>query len=212
MSLHGGVDGDDVARWNGRALLMDGPPVMECLIGTYIEALFWWWGFSECVGYVGAVDEHVFAGGYGIEESGACLVNAVCIGFVEDLDVTRTGGAVTHAPSLLSTVGCLDCVRPDKMEYCVVGMGLPWAAKHALFVVLVQLEIFGCVPFVPIVEFEEFAASELHGSGCVVEHLTGGRDVVLTISFMPVHAGINLLLHSEVGAVVELVEGELGEV
>ena len=132
---------------------MDGPPVMECFIGLYIEDLFWWWGFSECVGYVGAVDEHVFAGGYSVEESGACLVDAVCVGFVEDLDVTGSSGAFTHAPSFLLAVGGVDCVCPDKMEYCVVGMGLHRVAKHALIFVLVQLEIFGCVPFVPIVEF-----------------------------------------------------------
>ena len=118
---------------------MDGPPVMECLIGTYIEALFWWWGFSESVGYVGAVDEHIFAGGYSVEESGACLVNAVCIGFVKDLDVTGSGGAVAHAPSFLSTVGGSDCIRPDEVEYCVVGVGLGWVAEHALIFVLIQL-------------------------------------------------------------------------
>ena len=59
------------------------------------------------------------------------------------------------------------------------------------------------MPIFPIVEFEESAACELHGFGGVVEHLTRWRDVVLTISFMSVCVGMNLLLHGEeVGAVV----------
>ena len=99
MSLHGGVDGDDVAVWYWR--------------------------------------EHVFASGYGVEESGAGLVNAVSIGFIKDLDMTGSGGAVTYASSFLATVGGFDCVCLDKMEDCVVRLGLNWAAKHALIIVLI---------------------------------------------------------------------------
>ena len=116
---------------------MDGPPVVESFIGAYIETLFWWWGFSKCVGYVRAVDEHVFTGGDGVEESGAGLVDAVCICFVEDLDVARSGGAVTYATSFLASIGGFNCVCPYEMEDGVVGVCLNWVAKHALVVVLI---------------------------------------------------------------------------
>ena len=116
---------------------MDGPPFMEGLIVSNIESLLWWWSFCECVGYVGSVDEHVFASGYGIEESGAGLVDAVSVGFIKDLNMTGSGGAVTYASGFLATVGGFDCVRPDKMEDCVVGLGLNWVAKHALIIVLI---------------------------------------------------------------------------
>ena len=116
---------------------MDGPPFMEIFIGTHVEALFRWRGFSECVGYGGAVDEHVFTGSNSVEESGAGLVDAVSIGFVKDLVVARPGGSVTHAPSFLAAVGGLDGVRPDEVEDRIVGVRLEWASEHTLVIILV---------------------------------------------------------------------------
>ena len=118
---------------------MDGPPFVEGFIGSYIKTLFGWRSFSECVGYVGAVDQHVLASGDGVEELGAGLVKAVCICFVEDLDVARSGGAVTYASRFLAFVGGFNCVCPYEMEDSVVGVCLNWVAKHALVVVLIEL-------------------------------------------------------------------------
>ena len=46
---------------------MDGPPVVESFIWAYIEAMLRWRCLSECVGNFGAIDEHVFDSGDGIE-------------------------------------------------------------------------------------------------------------------------------------------------
>ena len=121
------------------ALFMDGPPFVEGFIRSNIESLFWWWCLSECVGNIGAVDEHVFASGHCVEKSGAGLIDAVSISLIEHLDVTGSGGAVTDASSFLATVGGLDCVCPDKMEDCVVGVGLHRCAEHALIIILIEL-------------------------------------------------------------------------
>ena len=70
------------------------------------------------------------------------MVDAVSIGFIEHLDMTGSGGAVTDASSFLAAVGGLDCVHPDEMEDCVVRMGLYWITKHALFIILIKLQVF----------------------------------------------------------------------
>ena len=40
MTLHGGVDGDDIAVGYLWLVLVVCPPLIECFIGLYIEALF----------------------------------------------------------------------------------------------------------------------------------------------------------------------------
>jgi hypothetical protein len=56
MALHCKQDGDDVSSWYGWSVLVLGPPLIEGLVGVDVEALFWWWCPSKCIGDVGAVD------------------------------------------------------------------------------------------------------------------------------------------------------------
>ncbi len=61
----------------------------EGFVGMDVEALLWWWSFGKSVGDISAEDEKVFSCGDGIKQSGAGLVDAVGVFFVEDFDVTR---------------------------------------------------------------------------------------------------------------------------
>ena len=56
MTLHGRVDGDDIAVGYWWLVFVVCPPLVECFIGLYIEALFWRGSFCKCVGYVGAIE------------------------------------------------------------------------------------------------------------------------------------------------------------
>jgi hypothetical protein len=37
-------------------------PFVESTIGLHVEALFWGWGFSKCIGYISPEKEHVLGG------------------------------------------------------------------------------------------------------------------------------------------------------
>jgi hypothetical protein len=67
VTLHGGVDGNDVALGYRWSVFVVCPPLVECFIGSYKEALFWGWSFCKCVGYVSAIKEHIFTGCYCVE-------------------------------------------------------------------------------------------------------------------------------------------------
>ena len=115
------------------------PPIVECFIRSYIEALFWRWSFCKCIGYVGTIDWHIFTGCYCIEEAGACLVNTIGVRFVQNLDVSRPCRAITDTSGFLSIIGFLNVICPDKVKDCVISVGLGRLTEHALGFILVEL-------------------------------------------------------------------------
>ncbi len=82
MPLHGGEYWNDVARRDGGAFLVVHPPFVESSIWAYKEALLRGGCFRECVRNVGPKNEEIFRGCDGVEETGACLINAISVGFV----------------------------------------------------------------------------------------------------------------------------------
>jgi len=62
---------------------MEGPPVVEGFVRLYIESLFGWWGFGECVRDVGTIYFKILTCCYCGEQSCTCMVNAIGVGFVK---------------------------------------------------------------------------------------------------------------------------------
>ncbi len=118
------------------------PPFVEGPIWSHVEALFRWWGLRECVTDVSTIDDEVLCHGNCVEQALACLVDAISICFVKDLDGTRSSGSIADAMCLFLTIECFDAVSPDKMKDCVVLLHRDGITEHLLFVILVQLEEF----------------------------------------------------------------------
>ncbi len=151
---------------------------MKCSIWTDIEALFWGGGLCECVRNVSAKNEEILTGGDCVEETGAGLVNTICVRFVENRDLARTRGPVADAACFLATVKCFDAIGPDKIEDRIILVDLYWVTKHALCIVLVELEEFGCLPVVPVGLFNQLPPCEGINPCYILTYTTGLNNVV----------------------------------
>jgi hypothetical protein len=126
--------------------------------------------------------------------------------FVEDLDRTRSGGPITDAMCLLSTVSRLDAVGPNKVKNGGVILHSDGVAEHMLFVILVQLEVLRSLPVFPVGLSKETAPGESHDLGCVVENVARLHNVVTR------RAAEGGAIGEEVKSVIKLVVGKLGEI
>ena len=142
MTLHSLQYWYNVAMWDWVAFEVIDPPFLECLIGADKEGLFRRWGFGKCIRDVSAKNYHILHGRDSIEEAGACLLDTVGVRFRKNTNLARTRGTVTHASSFLPAVDCLDVIGPNKVKYRVSFLRSNGSAKHAMSVVLVQLEVF----------------------------------------------------------------------
>ena len=88
VTLHCGENWDDMARWDWWTFLVYDPPFAEGFIRAYVETLFWGGGFGKCVGHIRTEDEEVFRRRDRIEQSRSCLVDAVGVRLIEDLNRT----------------------------------------------------------------------------------------------------------------------------
>ncbi len=86
VALHSQEDRDDLSVRDWRALFVLHPPFGEGPIRTHVESLFRWWGFRKCITHVSSIFSKVLCRSNGVEQVGACLVDAISVCFIEDLD------------------------------------------------------------------------------------------------------------------------------
>ena len=117
------------------------PPFIESVIGVDVDPLYGRWGFGESVGHVSTVYQEVLRGCYSIEHAGACLVNTVCVCFVKNMCLSSTEQAITDHAGFLASIKGLDAVSPYGVEDSCVFVDKKWGTKHALCLILVELEV-----------------------------------------------------------------------
>jgi hypothetical protein len=97
------------------------PPFIKSMVWVVIETLFGRRCFREGVGHVGTVYEEILRGRDGVEHARACLVDAICICFVENMGLASTERTIAYHASLLAIAKGLDAVGPYSVEYsCVI--------------------------------------------------------------------------------------------
>ncbi len=141
MALHSGEDGDNMSVRNRGVFLVVDPPFMEGSVRMYEEALSRGWRFGKCVRDVGTEHEEILGSRYCIKETRTGLIDTICICFIQDTNHTRARGSVTHTSCLFPAINGLDRVGPNKVENRIVFCRGNRIAKHALGIVLIQLEV-----------------------------------------------------------------------
>ena len=128
-----------MAVWDRGTTFEVNPPMGECLVRSNIEALFWRWQLAEGIAHVSAKNHEILRGQDSIKQSQSRLVDRIGICVVQDSELAGAGGAVASAPCLFVFVQFLHDIRPDEIEYGLVGVDRDRVPKHALAAVLVQL-------------------------------------------------------------------------
>ena len=150
---------------------------MKCSVQTDIEALFWGRGLCKCIRNVSTKNEEVLTSGDCVEETGAGLANTIRVRFIENLDQARTRGPVTDTGCFLATIECFDTIGPDEIEDCIILVDLYGVTKHALCIVLVKLEEFGCLPVIPVGLFNKLPPCAINPC-FILTYTTGFNNVV----------------------------------
>ena len=94
------------------------------------------------------------------------MVDTIGVLVIEDTNLASSGGAVTGAPCLLSSIEFFDDIRPNEVKNGLFLIHEDGSAEDALFIVLVELLSFRILPAIgpkPLIRFQQFAASEFHG-------------------------------------------------
>jgi hypothetical protein len=118
------------------------PLVVESTVWTNVESLLWGWCLGECIANVGAKQEEVFGSSHSVEESGACLIDAIGVDLVQHLDQAGSAGAITNTACLFPAIERLNIVRPHKVKHCVLLVASSRFPKATLIRVLIKLEVF----------------------------------------------------------------------
>ena len=113
--------------------------------------MFWGWGFGKHIRNVSAKNEEVLTSQDRIEETGAGLVDAVGVRLVQYFNRCRSRQPVTHTARFLTSIEGFYTICPYKKEDSVIFVNLNWLPKHALCIVLVELEELGSLPVAPVV-------------------------------------------------------------
>jgi hypothetical protein len=162
MPLHGGEHWYDFTRVQGQPQKVMYPPFLEVAVRIYIEALFRRWSFRERIRHIGSIYQQVSNSSNTIEHPRAGLVNTVCIRLVKDEGFACAGGAIADAASLFTMIKGFNNVGPHYVEHGHIIVDKSRLSKHALCIVLVELQIFQILPFRPIRAFEEFTTGKPH--------------------------------------------------
>ncbi len=205
MALHHRKDGNDVTLLKRGLFLVLCPPFVKRTVRSNEESLFWRRCFGEGIGDVRAVDEKVFRGCNGIKHSSTRLIDAVSISFCEDLYFSRPCGTIADTLGLLPSIDCFNVISPNQVEDRIIRSNGDGCTKHALILVLVQLEVFGELPIVPVFLLGELATCELHYFSGVVQDVAI-RHYIIGWSFPEVVRNCQ-----KIPAFVELVVDMLGE-
>ena len=124
MALHSFENGDDVARRDWGSFLVINPPIMEGAAGSYVETLLRRRSFAECVGDVRTEDDEVLGSGGGIENPGACVINTVGIGMVEDANFAMASGGITSICAFLRLSRIFWTYVQTRSKTCLVESSL----------------------------------------------------------------------------------------
>jgi hypothetical protein len=84
------------------------PPSKEGRVRAEVEALLGRGCFSKGIRDIRAKQGEVLHGSNGIKDAGAGVVGAIGVCVVEDAHLTTTGGPVTCAAGLLTTINLLN--------------------------------------------------------------------------------------------------------
>ena len=84
--------------------------------------------------------------------------------WVQNSDLSTTGGAIACTSSLLPTVFHLNTVRPNEMKDSRLFGDRAWFSKHVLCLVLIQLLVFRLAPILPIILLHERTPCQLMAS------------------------------------------------
>ncbi len=136
------------------AFLVVHPPFMEGSVRSYEEALSRGWRFGEGVRDVSTKHKEILGCRDRIEETGAGLIDTVCIRLIQYTNHTRACGAVTNTARLFPAIDSLDRLGPNKVENRIVFCRNHGVTEHALSVVLIQLKVFGVLPIQPVILLE----------------------------------------------------------
>jgi hypothetical protein len=110
---------------------------MEGFVRSDEERLFGSGGFSKGIGDIGFENEEVFSGSDRVEQSSTGLFDAIGVCFCQDPYLAGSGGTVTYAACLLSSVNSFDVVRPYKVEDSISFLWCNGEAEHSLCMILV---------------------------------------------------------------------------
>jgi hypothetical protein len=78
-------------------------------------------------------------------------------------------------------VKSFDSIRPKCSKHRSIRVNLNGSAKHTLGIILIELKIFGCKPFIPVGLFDELATGKFHHAGDwiqnppIIHNLVGRR-------------------------------------
>jgi hypothetical protein len=142
MPLHGRERWYHFTRAQGGAQQVTNPPIVEGVVGVYIEALLRQWSFCEHLRYISSIYQQVFDSSKSIEHLRAGLINTVCIHLVKDDDFSCAGGAILDTVGLFAMIQSFNLVGPHCVEHGRIIVNKGRLSKHALCIVLFKLQKF----------------------------------------------------------------------
>jgi hypothetical protein len=148
----------------------------------------------------------VFGGSRGVEELGACLIDAIGVDLIQHLDQAGSAGAITNAACLFPAVKHLNIACPHKVKHCVILVNGGKFPEATLIGVLIKLEVFRVLPVLLVRLLKEMSPREPHDSSYILSNIAGENNVVAA-GAMQSRATVE-----EINTFVKLVMGKLQEV
>jgi hypothetical protein len=132
------------------------PPVLEDAVDPHVECLRRWRGFRKGVTNISTVDTLVLLGAKSKEKAQTGLFHTRGVGVIQSTYLATSSGTVADATSLFGLgFVSLDVVFPHPIEDGGVGGRGDRVSKHTLLGVLVELFVFACFPFRPVISSSE---------------------------------------------------------
>jgi hypothetical protein len=170
--------------------------------------LLWSIGFSEGIGDVGVPDPEARNSRESDLETEVDLLGSRRVRVTRDYNVTTTCGAVANPANFLAVVFVLlDRLYPDPVENCGIMWCRDGAAKQILFLVIIQLDPFSCLPLCPLILKAKVPSIVLGTRYCLINTMLNGID---NMTIHHVHlVEIQLWETHGVEGVLSFVAGEL---
>ena len=138
------------------------PPMIECRIRTDVVLLFRSGSFPKSITCISASNNMVLEHCLGVENPCCVLIYAQGIGMVQSISLPRPRQSITCA-ACFPIVGPVSfiVVRPDQVENPMICWWRARFPKQILSAVLVQLQPFCLLPFLPVAGVEQVLAMKL---------------------------------------------------